>query len=269
MQNTLSQYIKEVVLEREKAFNMAFANSNIFKEIAEIQKAQKIYLQQLMQNQMYVYPEFFKCIEGVLLQLPKELVTVIKHPNREITMSVDDIQDENDDSFYILSHISETSAEGQIEYRTTRTVGIMMKKIVDQFRKQDYELYEKDQKITTLKGRISKIPYDVKNTELIIAGKSIKFIGSEDTHKICAMIFGDLKNMSKVWAIDDFVDALEDERSTPNPTNRVKAIKSKIYRINDRIEMGTNGEVKGLIICRDSKVVINPEYLQLFKLNRP
>jgi hypothetical protein len=241
--------------------------SKAIKRIGQILVSPILFLEDLLDRQVYVYPELHKQIEGRLLELPSEQITIIKGSGSNKTVTIKDIvqKEDNSNTFYILSHVSEESSKGEILYRTNREVGMWVKTIVDTYRNNQSQLQEKEQEIRKLKGKIINVPYDKKTSELVIGEVTIPFIETEDTHIICSMIFGNINKLQTEWAIDDFVDEIEKIREHENPSDWVGAIKSKIYRINYRVESATKGKVKNLLKCKASKVFINPKYLYLFK----
>lgn len=241
--------------------------SKAIKRISEIFVSSVLLLKDLLDRQVYVYPELHKQIEGRLLELPSDQITRIKGPGSNKTVTIKDIiqKEDNSNTFYILSHVSEESSKGEILYRTNREVGMWVQTIVDTYRNNQSRLYEKEQEIKKLKGKILNVPYDKKSSELVIGDVTIAFVETEDTHIICSMIFGNVNELQTEWAIDDFVDVLKKQREGINPVDWVEAVKSKIYRINYRIESATKGKVKGLLKCKACKVFINPKYLYLFK----
>jgi len=62
--------------------------SKVIKRIGEIFVSQVLLLKDLLDRQVYIYPELHKQIEGRLLELPSDQITRIKGPGSNKTVTI-------------------------------------------------------------------------------------------------------------------------------------------------------------------------------------
>lgn len=105
------------------------------------------------------------------------------------------------------------------------------------------------------------LPFDEKESILIIAGIPISIRRDDLRFKICKVLFGDQKTFGKNWPLDKFIS----RSKIDNPVlvgNHYRYLQPKIRHLNKKIH-----EIAGideLIIIGKYSVGINPSYLQLF-----
>lgn len=212
----------------------------------ELNKTQ-VDFSKVFEKSVYVQPELFKKLEAGVLKNIQDKLYKIKDGDEEYEIADIKGQGINAD-YYILSHHDENSTTGQIQFRTSREIALLVREMTGMDREKLY--------------KIDKAAFNSRFSELNIGGSILPIIAYSDVYRLCRMLFGSPQYITKKWNWQDIEDrkVIADILALKNPE---RALYQKVARLNNRIH-GLKPEIKNLILYKNKSVFVNPKYYYLF-----
>lgn len=193
------------------------------------QQKQK-YIKEVMERVIYLQPQVFKVIVGLGLTVPY-------NPDKDEYMNF----------YHVYTKYPHTNKKGLKSIAVSVKSGQAIKVLI------------KDRPQFMFPS-IDKAPFDRVNSVLTIDRISMDITRETGQQAFCKIIFGNKKNLGKIWQVEELAEKMEVEDTKPR--KRYHYIYDMVSALNERIDDAT--ELKNFLDLENNTVRINPDYAYTF-----
>jgi len=187
-------------------------------------------IRDVMERVIYLQPHIYKVIVGLA-----------------VNVSYDSDKDEYMDYYHIYTKYPHTNKKGLKEISVPIKVGKAIKTLIS----------EKPQ---LMFPKIDKAPFDRKGSILTINRISIDIPRESGRNELCRIIFGNKKNLGRVWNLEDIITKMG--ANNLKGKKRYHYIYDKVRFLNERIEKET--DLENFLDLSNITLRIDPIYSYTF-----